>query len=337
MIGPFSETILSGEALDKLMPMHLVVASSGRILHAGPTLKRLQSARPLEGSQFFDLFLIRRPHGITDIPRLREVAGRRLQLDAFGAPQTLLKGHHACDAGGNLVFDLSFGIGVSDAVVAHGLTASDFSPTTLAVEMLYLLEAKSAAMEASRSLNVRLSEARALAERRARTDSLTGLHNRLGMEEMVPELIDRRQRFGLMHVDLDYFKAINDTFGHAAGDHVLGKVAEVLKAQTRSGDVVVRLGGDEFVLILRDMVDETELGAVASRIIEVLDDPITYEGVDCRVSASIGITTSELYVEPQFEQMLRDADIALYRSKLAGRSRATLHRNSDGQISSDVA
>ncbi len=323
------ETVLSAGALDALMPMHMVLSGDGTILRAGPTIARLDFGRRLEGSRFFDLFLVRRPHGLTDIARLRRAAGARLQIDVLGQPQTSLKGHFVCDEAGDLVLDLSFGILVSDAVAAHGLTASDFSPTTLAVEMLYLVEAKSAAMAESRSLILRLNEARAAAERQARTDALTGLHNRRGLDDLIGDLIERGQRFGLMHVDLDFFKAINDSFGHAAGDYVLGRVADILKAETRSCDMVVRLGGDEFVLVLKNMIDDAELGAVAARIIETLESPISYEGVDCRISASIGVTTSMVYERPNLESMLRDADVALYRSKLAGRSRATIHRPDD--------
>lgn len=323
------ETVLSAAALDALMPMHMVVSRDGTILRTGPTIARLDFGRGLEGSRFFDLFLVRRPHGLTDIARLRRAPGARLQIDVPSGPQTSLKGHFVFDDAGHLVFDLSFGILVTEAVAAHGLTASDFSPTTLAVEMLYLVEAKSAAMAESRNLIVRLNEARAAAERQARTDALTGLHNRRGLEDLIGELIERRQHFGLMHVDLDFFKAINDSFGHAAGDYVLGRVADILKAETRSCDMVVRLGGDEFVLVLRDMIGDTELGAVAARIIETLESPISYEGVDCKISASIGVTTSMVYERPDLDSMLRDADVALYRSKLAGRSRATIHRPDD--------
>lgn len=331
-----ADCTLPAGALDSLLPMHMIVSAGGRILSAGPTLRRLDFGQDPVGADFFDLFLIRRPHGLTDMARLRGAAGARLLIDVHAAPATPLKGHFAIDAAGRAVFDLSFGFLVSEAVSAYGLTARDFSPTTLAVEMLYLAEAKSAVMAESQKLNLRLDEARALAEQRARTDALTGLHNRRGMEEHVSDLIERRQRFGLMHVDLDYFKAINDTFGHLAGDFVLGAVSGILKAETRTGDLVVRLGGDEFVLILRDMVDDAELGAVATRIIAALEDPIRYESMDCRVSASIGVTASTLYDRPELDLMLRDADIALYRSKLAGRSRATLHRPEE-DMASDVA
>jgi diguanylate cyclase len=144
------------------------------------------------------------------------------------------------------------------------------------------------------------------------------------METMIEDMMERGASFGLMHVDLDYFKSINDTFGHAAGDQVLIRVARLLERETRDVDSVIRLGGDEFVILMREMTNGRRLAAVADRIIAALSQPIPYEGNYCRVSASIGITTSDIYDCPDVNQMLRDADLALYRSKLEGRSRMTV-------------
>jgi diguanylate cyclase (GGDEF)-like protein len=129
--------------------------------------------------------------------------------------------------------------------------------------------------------------------------------------------------FSLLHVDLDYFKAVNDTFGHAAGDQVLTEVARILERETRNNDFIARLGGDEFVIVCRNMLDRRRLLSLARRIIVALEAPIDVAGATCRVSVSIGIATSDLYERPDAAQMLRDADIALYMSKDAGRSRAT--------------
>jgi diguanylate cyclase (GGDEF)-like protein len=131
--------------------------------------------------------------------------------------------------------------------------------------------------------------------------------------------------FSLLHVDLDFFKAVNDSLGHAAGDQVLVHVARILERETREGDLVIRLGGDEFVVVYRNLCDRARLSLVASRIIAAIDAPILIDGTACRVSASIGIAISDQYARPDAAQMLRDADLALYRSKEAGRSRVTFH------------
>lgn len=314
---------LGSEALSRLMPMHMLVDPDGVILSVGPTIARMRPDLPMVGERLLDRFHVRRPHGADTIPALAAHDGRRLQLEFREAPHTALKGHFALDGSGRFVFDLSFGILVSEAVATYGLTAGDFAPTSLAIEMLYLVEAKSSAMLESHSLNLRLSEARAVAERLARTDALTGLLNRRGMASLISELVERDIPFAVMHVDLDYFKTINDTYGHAAGDHVLVRVARLLEYETREIDSVIRLGGDEFVVIFRDLITRSRLSVIAERIIAALDAPIPFEDKLCRVSASIGITTSDLYAAADPEKMLHDADQALYRSKLAGRSRVS--------------
>lgn len=329
------DVVLGRADLARLMPMHMIVDTDGRILGAGPTLERLRAPGRVEGELLFDLFHVRRPHGVASMADLATRCGNRLHLEFRSPPHTALKGHFVTDWRGAFVFDLSFGIMVNEAVSTYGLTATDFAPTSLAVEMLYLVEANAAVMAESRSLNGRLGEAKAAAERLALTDALTGLRNRRGMEAAIADMAERGVPFSLLHVDLDHFKAVNDSLGHAAGDHVLTEVARILQRETREGDLVIRLGGDEFVVVYRDLLDRRRLAAIGERVIAALDAPIPFDGTPCRVSASIGITTSDLYARPDAGQMLRDADIALYRSKNAGRSRVTFFR--DGAAPEAVA
>ena len=133
--------------------------------------------------------------------------------------------------------------------------------------MLYLIEAKSAAMTESRKLNTRLQGAKIAAEEQAYTDTLTGLKNRRAMDHVLSKFIDVGEKFGLMQVDLDFFKAVNDTMGHAAGDHVLLEVAKILVEETRNDDLVARVGGDEFVLLFHKLTDLEQLNDIANRII----------------------------------------------------------------------
>ncbi len=315
---------LAAEALGRLMPMHLVVDGDGTILAAGPTLERMRVPERLTGASFFDVFTLRRPPGVRRIAELMGTGGERVQLDFLAPPHTPLKGHYLADATGILLFDLSFGITVREAVATYGLKATDFAPTSLAVDMLFLAEANAAALAESRSLNQRLHESTSAAEHLAKTDALTGVGNRRAMEAVVEDLVERGEPFGFMHVDLDYFKSVNDSYGHSAGDHVLFEVARILERETRQGDCVIRLGGDEFGVVFRGMTDPLSLSVIAGRILSTLEDPITYNGMPCRVSASIGVTTSALSDGADLPTILRDADVALYRSKLLGRSRMTI-------------
>ena len=305
--------------------MHLVVDSNGMILSAGPTLTRMRAPEPIEGAPFFDVFAVRRPLDVGSMTDLAASDGARLAVEFRQAPRTLLKGHFVTDWRGLFVFDLGFGIMVKDAVSTYGLTATDFPPTSLAVELLYLVEANAAVAAETRDLNSRLQEAKSAAERLARTDALTGLRNRRGMEAAIADMAAKGVPFSLLHVDLDHFKAVNDSLGHAAGDEVLVHVSRLLERETREGDLVIRLGGDEFVVIYRNLVDRTRLELMAGRIIAALAAPIEVGGALARISASSGVATSDSYHHPEATEMLRDADFALYRSKENGRSRVSFH------------
>lgn len=312
-------------ALDRLMPMHICLSNAGIIIGAGPTLCKIFGDIPLIGNDFFDLFTVRRPGGVLSMVDLRRRSGKRLSI----APNLRLA--QPCrgialplsNAGG-MVINLSFGIGVIDAVTSYKLTDVDFAVTDLAMEMLYLVEAKTAVTDELRQLNLRLQGARDEAEEQALTDALTGLRNRRALNIALNRTIAQGVSFGLMHIDLDFFKAVNDTMGHAAGDFVLREVARALNEQTRRIDTVARVGGDEFVVVFEGITDPDQLVSIADRIVQILSEPLVFEGQSCRISASIGVTISSDYFPPDPQRMLSDADHALYASKNAGRGRAML-------------
>lgn len=325
MTGTEEKVALALTDLDWLMPMHLVVSNTGQVTRAGPTLVRLMAEGELVGRKFLDVVELCRPRNIHSMSDLCAVVQGPLHLRFRDAPRTTFKGIAVPMAeGGGLLVNLSFGIAVADAVRDHHLTNADFAPTDLTVEMLYLIEAKTAVMKESRDLNSRLQTARIAAEEQAFTDTLTGLKNRRAMDHVLGRMIATGARFALMHLDLDYFKDVNDTLGHAAGDHVLQVVAKVLVEETRNADTVARVGGDEFVLIFDRLFAPRRLQRIAERIIARLEQPIAVDGQSCRISGSVGVTISTLYPEPLAEQMLADADAALYASKHKGRGCVTM-------------
>lgn len=309
-------------ALARLMPMYIALDDSGKITALGPTLARLIPDTPVVGRAFFDVMQVLRPADISNSADLVASLGDRLHLRLLAAGDVSLRGLAVALQGGGVLINLSFGIGVIDAVRQHALTDADFAPTDLAVEMLYLVEAKSAVMAELRNLNLRLQGAKKAAEEQALSDTLTGLRNRRALDAVLAGLIAQGTGFGLMHIDLDFFKQVNDTRGHAAGDHVLRQVATILLAETRATDTVARVGGDEFVVVLPGQSDVAQLAAIARRIIEKMTVPIDFEGTPCRISASIGLTVSTYYNRPDADRMLSDADHALYASKHAGRGQA---------------
>lgn len=314
---------VSTEALCRLMPLHIRLSVKGIIQGYGPTLGKLMSGHDGIGRPFFAVFEVRRPGSVEDMAGLLRWAGQPMHLQPRLAPHTTLRGLAvplANDEG--VLVNLSFGSSVAEAVRVHGLTDSDFAPTDLAMELLYLVEAKTAVMNELRDLNRRLEGAKTAAEEQALTDTLTGLRNRRALDLAMAQAIVRSSPFGLMHIDLDYFKSVNDSLGHAAGDEVLREVGRVLRGQTRDADTVARIGGDEFVVLLPGLVDATVLRGIAERIIDQLDRPIPHDGNECRVSASIGMTVSTAYPQVRPDRMMADADEALYEAKRAGRGRA---------------
>jgi diguanylate cyclase (GGDEF)-like protein len=156
-------------------------------------------------------------------------------------------------------------------------------------------------------------------------DPLTGLPNRALFLERVAQAAARARRrsehrFALLFVDLDGFKSVNDTLGHLAGDQVLISVARRLEACVRPGDVVARLGGDEFAVLLERIDEPGGATDVAARILDELRPTFPVGGRDVTVAASIGIAVSVTGREA-VEDLLRDADTAMYRAKAAGKGR----------------
>jgi diguanylate cyclase (GGDEF)-like protein/PAS domain S-box-containing protein len=159
-------------------------------------------------------------------------------------------------------------------------------------------------------------------------DSLTGLPNRRRFQEDLGQALDRvrcdpQRHFGLMFLDFDRFKLINDSLGHAVGDEFLVAVAGRIRLHVRPHDIVARLGGDEFAILAEDLDCEHYAVTLAERLLEVLRQPFQIAGTDITTSASIGITFSGMdYATP--EEMLRDADTAMYKAKTGGRARYAL-------------
>lgn len=307
--------------LEQICPMSILLDATGQILKVGPTLQKMRPDTPMVGQGFLEYFDLKRPRAVRTMDALLGGCGVKLHLQFRDAPETALKGVLVpLSNGEGAIVNLSFGISVLDAVRDYTLSSSDFSATDLTIELLYLVEAKSAAMEASRKLNQRLQGAMIAAEEQAFTDTLTGLKNRRAMDHILTRLIAGQGPFALMHLDLDHFKQVNDTLGHAAGDHVLQTVARIMIEETRDSDTIARVGGDEFVLIFDGLVDPIRLENIARSLIRRFEAPIPYNGRTCRISASAGTTTSIQSPTQDPAEFLQRADIALYAAKHAGRA-----------------
>jgi len=152
-------------------------------------------------------------------------------------------------------------------------------------------------------------------------DTLTGLWNRRSFNERLAELVMAAPARGggaLIFVDLDHFKDVNDALGHDAGDALLCAIGERLRACVRREDVVARLGGDEFAVILNGRGDRRRVAAVAQRMLEELQRPLTFGEQEIHPGGSLGITCFPDDAS-EVEDLLKNADVALYRAKDAGR------------------
>jgi diguanylate cyclase (GGDEF)-like protein len=202
-----------------------------------------------------------------------------------------------------LVSDLSFQgitalcvLALTPVVVASALESMVLVPLCVLPLLAIYVGARQAARDAHRAVH----------------DSLTGLPNRALLRERLERAVaDRHARFSLMILDLDDFKAVNDTLGHAYGDRLLQLVGARLTGALRPSDTLARLGGDEFAVLLPGSGDPN---AAAERLVAALDEPFDLDGVVLHVRASVGVVRASERNEPP-EELLRQADIALYCAK----------------------
>ena len=159
--------------------------------------------------------------------------------------------------------------------------------------------------------------------RRALHDPLTGLANRALMQDRLEHaLADRRvRRHAVLLLDLDDFKAVNDECGHEAGDAVLVAVARRLEAHVRPADTVARLGGDEFVVLMEDVEGRRDVVTVAERLLGALREPVPWGDERFTVGGSVGVTLTDPTDRRGMDDLLRDADLAMYVAKSGGKNR----------------
>jgi diguanylate cyclase (GGDEF)-like protein/PAS domain S-box-containing protein len=229
-------------------------------------------------------------------------------LRAFGAASSL-----AVMVDGK---DHPFGVLDVHATESHGLTAMDVPFVQAAANVLADAIERHAADQALRH--------------RVLHDSLTGLPNRLSFADALNDSLKRATAsaspIGILFLDLDHFKLINDSLGHHAGDALLRAVAPRLRAHLRPGDVVARFGGDEFGILIDRLADEEEATVIADRVAAAFVQPFSIEGVEHFVTASIGVAVARPsdHRGASAELLIRNADAAMYRAKESGRARCVL-------------
>jgi diguanylate cyclase (GGDEF)-like protein len=216
------------------------------------------------------------------------------------------------------------------------IVLSGFSDQSLAVEAVqngaqdYLVKGQGQPELLARAIRYAIERKRA--EERlthlAQYDQLTGLVNRTLFRDRLIHAMARSKRLqqpmGLMLLDLDRFKSVNDTMGHDAGDQLLKAVADRLRECVREVDTVARMGGDEFTIILEALSHEDDITTVARRITKSLTEPFPLQNQRVSIGVSIGITVYPLD-DHEIDDLLRHADAAMYRAKQQGGNTFQFH------------
>lgn len=188
-------------------------------------------------------------------------------------------------------------------------------------ELLLVLHETSAILESSQQNNAAKEDM----ERLAMLDPLTELPNRRKLFECLHYILKNDQTSAILQIDLDRFKRINDSLGHAAGDEVLIVVANRLAANVRPGDLVARIGGDEFVVACPEVSNMSAMAELAERLIDSLNRPMQLQGHQYDIGASIGVAFKTPQQNIDADTLLQNADLALYTSKAKGRNQFHLY------------
>lgn len=165
----------------------------------------------------------------------------------------------------------------------------------------------------------------------AHFDSLTGLPNRVlladRLHQAMTQALRRKTMLAVTFLDLDGFKAVNDQYSHKAGDHLLAALAGHMKRALREGDTLARIGGDEFIAVLIDLPDVESSAPMLSRMLEAATETVYYEGNALRVSASMGVSVYPQAQAIDADQLIRQADQAMYQAKQSGKNRYQIFDN----------
>jgi diguanylate cyclase (GGDEF)-like protein len=253
-----------------------------------------------------------------------DVPPPRVEVAARIDPSDLVAGIEACDharrPGGSFAVDQAVVLpdGSRRLTVVRGEAITDRTGAVAG------LVGTTQDVTEHREAEHRLREREQHLEQLALRDPVTGLANRAAFTDELHRVLETARRWnatvGLVMVDLDGFKEVNDSLGHPAGDEVLRQVALRITRAVRAGDFVARMGGDEFMVLTGEVSDPSESARVARRLVDVMRAPFEIDGTEVTQTVSAGIALAEPGAEP--EKLLREADAALYVAKSHGRDRS---------------
>jgi diguanylate cyclase (GGDEF)-like protein len=200
----------------------------------------------------------------------------------------------------------------------HVYSEHDLRAVALFAEHAAIAVANARLYEAERALSVQLSH-------QVVHDPLTGAANRVLVADRLQHALARVRRaecaMGVLFIDVDDFKLVNDELGHGAGDEVLTAIAQRLSGCVRPSDTVGRFGGDEFVIVCEELTDEAGALDIADRVLQALTDPFSTPSGERSLSVSIGVATCSVLNPMEADSLIRAADRAMYRAKMEGKAR----------------
>lgn len=312
---------ISIDVLSALLPMHLCVDKKGTLLSCGKTLRRIAGA----GDFFSNLFILDGIGGEGKLPHdawSALASGERVFLRIAQARDILIRGQGMYVQNGVVFANFGFGSDLRAAVSAFSLTDIDFSPSDLAMEVLFLCEANGLLQADLAKSNEMLFSSRKEVEKLSIMDDLTGILNRRGFEHEFLKLYHGNALGNafLICVDLDNFKTINDNYGHAVGDEILRKSSKIIKNCIGSGDLCGRIGGDEFIVLIRSSPHVSSVIFMVEQMISDIGGLIDLSSFHCKFSACVGVVDLRDFCDMEYLEMVRRADEALYDAKKNGKS-----------------
>jgi len=317
--------------LDAAFPFHIVLDRNLSIIQAGTSIQRLHQD-VMVGSSLAALFDVATPKISGSFHEFVCRPKSLFLLRSLTKPGLVLRGQVLHDSEADcLIFVGSPWLTQTSAFASLGLTLIDFAASDAVVDYVLLLQNQSSSLTQAEELAEQLHQTAQQLKHQAFHDTLTGLPNRAmlldHLQRGLEPVAGRPRHVAVLMLDLDGFKAVNDSYGHSAGDAVLGIIASRLRTVSSEDDMVARFGGDEFAFVLEPRGLQTDVDAataleVANRVLTVLAEPIqlpSCPAITVPLSASIGI--AHAHGTESAEDILRNADLAMYSAKANGKSR----------------
>lgn len=320
---------VSPDHLRRLVPFYLLIDTDGCVQLAGHALSKVLGDQDVIGRSVFDILKIVKPRVMDKDRAFRDVLGQRLKAELHclkGAASSAMFGMAfpvEFATGSHVLLTFTPGVNARSFVEHHGLNMTDFGPVDGSADLLPLLAMQAQMLEDSQQNSRNLAAARDAAEHLANHDVLTGLPNRRALMTKLEDALAKGP-VCVMHLDLDRFKEINDTYGHAAGDAALKHATKAMTELFDGQGLCARLGGDEFVAFFTDDLTDADLRDMSGALLTRLSEPFSFEKEHLTIGASIGLAMSTRPDPLTPDSILHHADLALYEVKRSGRGRIAL-------------